>query len=797
MATYHCCVKKGKAGTALRHADYILREGVYAQSDKKEELTYKASGNLPEWAVAPQEFWNAADQYERANSNVYYEFEIALPNELSLEENRKIVDLMIQKHIVDKAYTYAIHEKPAALGDGTVMQPHVHLMFSERCNDGFSRTEKQYFARANSKNPDKGGARKDGRFTASLKEGKASVIAIRQACETYINDAYRANGIGVSVSAASLEKQREDAIAAGDMQKAALLDRTPENHLGPKLAQQSIRQAKECGKAPTDEDCFLRFANERSRSAFVARALREVKMEMAQLDQEIAVLKKKEAIRESSLQAIDKIAFENTQQPSAYAKDYHEILRYHSSEFGRALRENRARIYRLQKGVLASDRLLLIAQSVYTKGQSKILTREHNALLKERKAFDRQLADFRERPVPMVAAIRAIYDLENARLAKTERELSEREGANRRRITALKEKLDLPVAQSRVGKIVAALERKNEIRTRQIKTLQIHNAKIQNQLERLQTLKSEFAENLDRETVERTVRSLQAEFDDFLGDWDEMRRQDIQRIFNLETMEAVRRQSQPIQVYGYDFVKVIDYHINQMEEDLQRNNKEVFVLKKYLFSDEKLAQIAQSVYTKGKSKTLMRTYNALLKERKAFDKAVAALRERPLPKVWDMAGKVSYYAEQERLEKWQRSLSTREKQNLKQISVLQTRLDQPEAKDKMGRTMDAMRQKMRVREQRILNFQENSQVIVGQLQKLRSIKKEINGELRNYQFSLDHPITTASMPVQVIQECNSIINQFRTTVAKAEIARAKSSMAAKLKKFAKDREAENDEYERD
>ena len=65
----------------------------------------------------------------------------------------------ISQEIGDKyAYSFAIHN-PTAM-DGKE-QPHCHLMFSERLLDGIDRDPEQFFKRYNSKNPDKGGAKKD------------------------------------------------------------------------------------------------------------------------------------------------------------------------------------------------------------------------------------------------------------------------------------------------------------------------------------------------------------------------------------------------------------------------------------------------------------------------------------------------------------------------------------------------------------------------------------------------------------------------------------------------------------
>ena len=52
-------------------------------------------------------------------------------------------------------YTLAIH-RGVANGEN----PHAHLMFSERGNDGIERSGEQWFKRHNAKAPEKGGARK-------------------------------------------------------------------------------------------------------------------------------------------------------------------------------------------------------------------------------------------------------------------------------------------------------------------------------------------------------------------------------------------------------------------------------------------------------------------------------------------------------------------------------------------------------------------------------------------------------------------------------------------------------------
>lgn len=153
-------MKVGGSGKAGPHAAYIFREGRYARDEALERLDAKEAGNMPAWAEAdPVQFWRAADAHERVNGTTYREMEIAIPRELSVEDRVALVRAFVAQELVDRhAYQWAIHT-PVMSSDGGE-QPHVHLMFSERQVDGIERGPDTYFKRANSKAPEKGGAKK-------------------------------------------------------------------------------------------------------------------------------------------------------------------------------------------------------------------------------------------------------------------------------------------------------------------------------------------------------------------------------------------------------------------------------------------------------------------------------------------------------------------------------------------------------------------------------------------------------------------------------------------------------------
>lgn len=164
MAIYHLNVRycsKSKGQSAQAKNDYINRNDKY--SKRLDDLQFSGYGNMPKFAEDnPQEFWRLSDIYERANARVCTEIEFALPRELTLEQQQKLVSSFIENTVDSGSnklpYSFAIHT------DKNNHNPHCHLIFSERQLDGIDRTAEQFFKRANSKNAEKGGAKKTADF---------------------------------------------------------------------------------------------------------------------------------------------------------------------------------------------------------------------------------------------------------------------------------------------------------------------------------------------------------------------------------------------------------------------------------------------------------------------------------------------------------------------------------------------------------------------------------------------------------------------------------------------------------
>ena len=275
MSIYHLTVKTGSrigGQSALAKSDYIEREGRYAKD--AEEVEYKESGNMPEWAENdPRQYWAAADAGERANGRLFREVEFALPRELNAAERVQLATSFAEHLTADERlpYTLAVHR-----GGGE--NPHVHLVFSERANDGIERSAEQWFKRYNAQDPEKGGARKS---TAS--KPREWLEDTREDWADHANRALERAGSFGRITEASLETQYFDAAEDGDERRAAELEhREPGQHMGP----HNIARA-ERGE-DVDRIADAQDAADRHRLRWIERRLQQLEKEIREVAQRIA-----------------------------------------------------------------------------------------------------------------------------------------------------------------------------------------------------------------------------------------------------------------------------------------------------------------------------------------------------------------------------------------------------------------------------------------------------------------------------------------------------------------------------
>lgn len=215
MSTYHLRVKSHMKGKAADRSTYIAREGKY--SYRSDDLVATGSGNLPESAKGnPYSLWKNADKHERANGCAAREFELALPTELTLEQQKEVLRDFIDGVIGDKPFQFAIHQPVGALSGQS--NPHAHVLVCDRILDGIERPIDQIFRRYNPHYPSRGGARKDsgGKPAHVLRE---ALIAQRKLWADIQNAALERHGHTARVDHRSLEEKG--------------IGRAAERHIGP------------------------------------------------------------------------------------------------------------------------------------------------------------------------------------------------------------------------------------------------------------------------------------------------------------------------------------------------------------------------------------------------------------------------------------------------------------------------------------------------------------------------------------------------------------------------------------
>ena len=231
------------------HYEYICRQGSYAHlHDREEDLVYSTSGNMPGWAENADQFWAQAELNRRKNGRAYREFRFALQEEFTLEENIALVEQLMDDYGIrdQHAFSYAIHDKTATF-DKEHRNIHCHLMFSEKI---FEKNRplpaEKYFKQyaEDTKGNAVSGYRNSRQFCP-----KEATLDLRHHWAELCNTKFAEKGLPCRISEKSLSSQREDLLAQGRTDEAALLDRSPAPHLGssyrnPKAMEKIFKEAE-------------------------------------------------------------------------------------------------------------------------------------------------------------------------------------------------------------------------------------------------------------------------------------------------------------------------------------------------------------------------------------------------------------------------------------------------------------------------------------------------------------------------------------------------------------------------
>jgi len=208
-----------RAGTRIERAetgdcpDYTRKGGVVSA----DLLT---PDDVPKWAQDRAQLWNAVEAVEtRKNSQLAREIELALPNELSAEDARKLALTWAQDQLVSRGMVadVCIHDPEPV--PGVSRNRHAHILCTVRgfdC-DGWSKTKDRSW------------------------NDKALLEHWRESWADAQNVALERAGCADRVDHRSLEVQHQAALDAGDMARAHILDRPPEPVLGVAASAQEKR----------------------------------------------------------------------------------------------------------------------------------------------------------------------------------------------------------------------------------------------------------------------------------------------------------------------------------------------------------------------------------------------------------------------------------------------------------------------------------------------------------------------------------------------------------------------------
>ena len=170
-------------------------------------------------------------------------------------------------------YTLAVHRGGQDGGN-----PHAHLMFSERTNDGIERSAEQWFKRYNAQEPENGGARK----TTATKP-REWLENTREQWADQANEALERAGRSERITEASLENQYWEAAEAGnEREMARLQNREPGVHIGPHNVARAER-GEDLDRVAEAGD-----AADRNRVGWIEGALARLDQQIREVTQQIA-----------------------------------------------------------------------------------------------------------------------------------------------------------------------------------------------------------------------------------------------------------------------------------------------------------------------------------------------------------------------------------------------------------------------------------------------------------------------------------------------------------------------------
>ena len=219
MAIFHLnvdVISRGDGHSAVAAAAYRAGERIvetrtgevhdYSRRSGVDHCEIIAPRGAPGWCKKRARLWNRAEDAERrADSQIARQIELALPRELSIKQRRRLVRRYVRKQFTSRGMVadVAYHDQ-----DGE--NPHVHILLTMRRLAGAAF-----------------GAKKERAWNR-----RECVGEWRSGWARDVNAFLRRAGCRNRVDHRTLAAERADALAAGNDELAAKLDRAPGRHYG-------------------------------------------------------------------------------------------------------------------------------------------------------------------------------------------------------------------------------------------------------------------------------------------------------------------------------------------------------------------------------------------------------------------------------------------------------------------------------------------------------------------------------------------------------------------------------------
>ena len=231
--------KSVTASAAYRHGDAVKDERTGVTYDYTRKRGVMGSeimlpDDAPDWMRDRGQLWNSVEKVEkRADAQLARDHILTLPHELTAEQRRDLTREFVQAQFVDKGYVADIAwHAPHGKGDERNFHAHVMVVMRKADENGFARKKERP---------------PEGKHPAD--HWKAELRAQREAWANAGADKLKEAGFEIEAirfraGHMTIEKQREAAIARGDLIWAERLDREAEPKQGP-LATKLEREGRE------------------------------------------------------------------------------------------------------------------------------------------------------------------------------------------------------------------------------------------------------------------------------------------------------------------------------------------------------------------------------------------------------------------------------------------------------------------------------------------------------------------------------------------------------------------------